>query len=172
VNVGFHIGSDRFLGHSLVQVNSGNDLEISFTNSSGNVRLLSSPTVVHGQGELPIAVTTGPRYIIDSALLTSGAHKIELVSCNWQTNACANRKDADRTEEAGALHQKPAGFYHKGDLIATLTPQDGSQAQSIYAPATGMVYFENAATIHTTDAGVLVAYVITAPRAAACWKTQ
>ncbi len=163
VNVGFHIGSDRFLGHSLVQVNSGNDLEISFTNSSGNVRLLSSPTVVHGQGELPIAVTTGPRYIIDSALLTSGAHKIELVSCNWQTNACANRKDADRTEEAGALHQKPAGFYHKGDLIATLTPQDGSQAQSIYAPATGMVYFENAATIHTTDAGVLVAYVITAP---------
>jgi hypothetical protein len=163
VSVGFHIGADRFLGHNLVHAESGNDLELSFTNRSGNVRLLSSATLIPTQNELPVAVTTDPGYTVDGSLLTPGMHKIELVSCLWQTRTCSNRKDADRAGAAGSLRQEPPGYYHEDDLIATLLPEDGSQPQLIYAPATGLVYFENAGTFNNTDAGELVAYVITAP---------
>jgi streptogramin lyase len=163
VKVGFYIGSDRFLGQNVVQTESGNDLEISFTNKSGNVRLLSSATLVPIQGELPIAVTTGPGYTVDGSLLTPGMHKIELVSCNWQTQTCSNRKNARKIDKAGVLHQQRSRYYHQGDVIAVLTPEDGSAAQSVVAPATGVVYFESTATDSSTDAGALVAYVITAP---------
>lgn len=159
---GFHIGPARFRGRKLAYTKSGNDLEISFTNDSGNVRLLSSPTLIPERNGWPVVLTAESSYTIDSSLLTPGRHKIELVSCMWQTQACSNRKDADSAAEAGTLHQMPPGYYHQGDLIGTLTPRDGSQTQLIYAPATGVVYFESATTVHSIEAGAPVAHVITA----------
>ena len=164
VSVGFHIGPARFRGRKLAYTESGNDLEILFTTDSGNARLLSSPTLIPELNGWPIAITTGSSYTIDSRLLTPGRHKIELVSCLWQTQTCSNRKDADHAAKAGILHHMPPGYYHQGDLIATLDSGDESPSQLIYAPATGVVYFESAATVHSVEQGAPVAYVITASR--------
>ncbi|MEE4145303.1 MAG: hypothetical protein V2I26_10930, partial [Halieaceae bacterium] len=164
-SVGFIVGSDRFLGHNPVQPESGSDLEISFTTYSGNVRLLSSPTLISGDGGWPIAATSGNSYLIDGKLLSPGLHRIELVSCDWKTSTCSNRQDAERAASAGYLRQEPAGYYHQGELIATLTPQeasqDGSPPQAIYAPADGEVHFTSADSVRTVEAGELIAYSIT-----------
>ena len=161
--VGFHIGSDRFLGSKLVYIESGDDLELSFTNNSGNVRILSSPTLIPEWNGWPMVITAGSSYTIDSSLLTPGRHKVELVSCMWQTQTCSNRKQADNAARTGILHQIPPGYYYQGDLIATLYTDSESPSQLIVAPITGMVHFESAATVHNIEEGAPIAYVITAP---------
>jgi len=160
-SVGFIVGSDHFLGYTPIQPESGRDLEISFTTDSGSVRLLSSPTLINPNNGWPVVATTRGSYVIDGKLLTPGLHRIELVSCNWKTNTCSNRKDAERAAETGYVQQKPAGYYHQGELIATLTPEDGSPSQAIYAPVDGEVHFESTSSVHKVKAGALIAYSIT-----------
>jgi hypothetical protein len=159
--VGFIVGSDHFLSHTPIQQQSGRDLELTFTTNSGNVRLLSSPTLISPQGDGTVVTTNQDNYVIDGQLLTPGLHEIELVSCNWKTGSCSNRRDAERAEKPGHVQQMPAGYYHRGELIATLTPADGSPPQAIHAPADGQVFFESASSVHEVDAGALIAYSIT-----------
>jgi len=160
-SVGFVVGSDHFLGYTPIQPEPGKDLEISFTTDSGSVRLLSSPTLIKANGGWPVVATTRGSYLIEGKLLTPGLHRIELVSCNWKASTCSNRMDAERAAVAGQVHQEPAGYYHKGELIATLTPEDESPSQSIHAPVDGEVHFTSADSVHKVEAGTLIAYSIT-----------
>ena len=105
--------------------------------------------------------TTQGSYLIDGKLLTPGLHRIELVSCNWKTHTCSNRKNAERAADLRYVEQEPAGYYHQGERIATLTPVDGSPPQLIHAPADGEVHFVNAGTVQKVEAGMLIAYSIT-----------
>jgi len=106
---GFVVGSDHFLGYTPIQPESARDLEISCTNDSGSVRLLSSPTLIKTNDDWPVVATTRGSYLIESKLLTPGLHRIELVSCNWKASTCSNRMDAERAAVAGQVHPEPAG---------------------------------------------------------------
>lgn len=160
-NVAFHVGYDHFIGPNTVHVRSGVDLDISFTTESGNVRLLSSQTLVPRQNGLPIIGTVRSEYTIDGALLTPGIHEINLTSCRWPTMICANRADAERAGKDGVIHERLPGYHAEGDLIATILPDDGAPPQVILAPATGVVHFESTASDDRVNAGELVAFSIT-----------
>ncbi len=161
--VGFYIGSDHFDGNKLISLSSGaDDLEVTFTSRSGDVWLLTSPTLLPAIGGVQLVATTDSSYIIDSALLTPGEHMIELVSCIWATKTCSNRQDANRATQNGLLEQMPSGYYLQGDLIATIRPKDGSDSQSIYAPTNGNVYFGNLKNGQSVEAGDFIAAIIKA----------
>jgi hypothetical protein len=159
--VGFHVGSDHFLGDKLIHARTGDELEVSFTSGSGDLRMLASSTLIPASYGLPVVATRESSYTIDSTLLTPGVHTLELVSCNWLTRTCSNRQEADRATNAGMLEQMPSAYYRQGDLIATIRAEDGSVIQSIYAPASGHVYFENSEDGQSVEAGAFIAHIIT-----------
>lgn len=155
---GFLVGSDRFLGPNPLQAESGKDLEITFTNNSGDVRILSSPTLIPSNGILPQVTTRDSSLTIEAERLTPGIHKIELTSCTLQGLECSIRKKADPVEQDGTIEQSAPGYYWRDMSIAVVTPDDGSEQQTISSPIPGLVKFTNSETPRRVEAGEIVAH--------------
>jgi streptogramin lyase len=110
-NVLFYVGSDQFLGQSVIYAESGHDMQLAFTDQSGDIRILASPTLTPARDGLAIVATPGSTHSIDSTLLTPGVHRIGLASCLLNTRKCSNQKQVERTNTA---HSVEAGdtFAH------------------------------------------------------------
>ncbi|MEZ5502747.1 MAG: hypothetical protein R3E50_08825 [Halioglobus sp.] len=89
VAAGFQVGSDRFVTPSPVYTESGRDLTVAFTARSGDVRRLSSHTLIRGEDGQGLLETGDTRITIPAERLTPGVHEIELASCVSQTGECA-----------------------------------------------------------------------------------
>ncbi len=89
VAVDFYTGADRFLDWNPVYAESGKDLTVAFTSRSGDVRRLSSKTLIPPHSGGTLLETTAGRITIDARLLTPGTHDLELVSCISLTNTCS-----------------------------------------------------------------------------------
>ena len=157
ISVGYKAGYDHFKGQRNRHVPAGEALEISFTNRSGDVRLLSSSLL---PGADP-AKTSGHTITIPGEKVTPGVHEISLDSCLLPEGPCSNRKNAARPEFPGLLWQKEAGSYQTGEAIGRLFPLDGSPERPLLAPATGRVFFTHQGPVHLFEADALLAYSIT-----------
>ncbi|MFT4518794.1 MAG: hypothetical protein ACI9JM_001179 [Halioglobus sp.] len=89
VPVGLYLGSDRFLERNPIHAPAGQDLEISFTTRSGDVRRLFSKTLLTEKNRPSFLATPEASYTIPSGLLTPGSHKIELKSCQEGSDNCS-----------------------------------------------------------------------------------
>ena len=164
LTVSFRVGHDHFAGSHNVHVQSGSDYTLSFTTRSGNVRVLTSDTLLDPALASPLLVTTDSNYVIDGARLTPGQHRIELVSCKLPEWRCSNREDAEPAAMGGTALHMPEGFYHRGDIIAVVVSGDNQSMQTIHAPAAGEVLYEIDEVeerFHSVSAGDPVATVIT-----------
>ncbi len=159
VDVAYKVGYDHFYGYRNRHLAAGEDAEISFSNRSGNMRLLSSTSLIP-EG---MAVASGSSYIIEGSLLTPGVHTLELNSCVLPIGPCSNRVNAAPAPAAGALWQNPPGSYSRGETIATFYPQDGGDPRLIPAPASGKIGFVRPGPIHMVAAGETFAYSLTQP---------
>lgn len=159
--VGIKVGPDHFLGLNHLHTSAGQELEVSFSTNSGDVRLLSSETLVPPNNGMRLFATQGSSYTIAGALLTPGLHRLELVSCSWSESLCSNREDADRAISSGWVWHTLPGYFEKDILIAAVIPDDSAELQLIYTPATGYVFFENDEQIYRAAAGAAIAYTIT-----------
>lgn len=160
---GFHVASDRFIGQNPRYVKSGENLQVEFTGDSGDVRILTSDTLLSGSEDIPFVATTGTRLTIDAQHLTPGTHSITLASCTSKSDICSNRLEAAQVELAGTVLKKPPGLYAKGAVIASVTPHDGTALQWITAPYNGFVRFYAEKTVHDVEAGDRVAYMVNIP---------
>jgi len=88
-SVKFTIGSDRFLDTNPLYTDAHRDLEIFFTNQSGDERRLYSPTLIPPKNGLTFLQTKASSISIDANMLTPGSHTIELMSCVSQTGTCS-----------------------------------------------------------------------------------
>ena len=162
ISVGYRAGYDHFTGYRNRHVQPGESIEIGFSVKSGDVRLISSPTLFGSSNNAPIAAQ-GAAITIDTDKISSGTHEISLNSCLLPDGPCSNRQNADRAELPSVFWQKHRGPYSIGEVIGTLFPLDGSAPREITAPATGTVHFLLPGPIHLAAAGQLLAYSITQP---------
>ena len=159
--LGIKVGYDHFHGLNHRHVTSGQELQLAFSTSSGDVRLLSSQTLVPLNNGMRIFATQGSSYTVDGALLTPGLHQLELASCSWRESRCSNREDADRAIASGwAWHTAP-GYVYRDTMVAMVLPDDHFGIQVINAPVDGYVGFTNEEESHRVEAGAVIAYVIT-----------
>lgn len=163
VSVGFKVGYDRFVSVNHQYVPAGEDLEIAFTAQSGDLRLLSSDTLVPPQNGWPVTTTRNSHYRISGERLTPGRHRIALNSCIKGGQRCSNQVPVDVAASDGMAWHMPHGFYEEGQLIATVVPADGSKKQKILAPASGQVVFRDARPSHEVKAGDVIAVTISRP---------
>ena len=162
--VGFRVGHDHFLGHHNLHVKSGNDLALSFTTESGNVRILTSDTLLDPAAESPFVTTTDSSYILDAARLTPGTHRIELVSCRLPEWHCSNREEAEPAPMDGTALHLPAGYYQRGDIIAVVVSRDRRSMHAIRAPVAGEVHYRVDDAYHDVSENEPVAYMLTRGR--------
>lgn len=87
--VKFQTGSDRFLVPNPIYTESGRDLKLAFTTRSGDIRRLSSTTLIPRDNQHTDIATTDPDYTVDAQRLTPGVHSIKLTSCKTDTGACS-----------------------------------------------------------------------------------
>ena len=102
-NVLFYVGADQFLAQSVIYAESGHDLQLAFTDQSGDSRILASPTLTPARDGLPIVSTSGSTHSIDASLLTPGIHRIGLTSCLSNTRKCSNQKQVESTHTANSV---------------------------------------------------------------------
>ena len=89
VSVAFRTTSDHFLGPTVAYATSGEDLTVAFTTASGDIRRLSSETLIRAADAARVIETATSRHTIPAALLTPGEHKIALQSCDSTGNTCS-----------------------------------------------------------------------------------
>jgi streptogramin lyase len=87
--VSFKIGADHFLDPTPVFAQAGRDLEIAFTTDSGDIRRLSSATLIPPDGGSTFLATTESTYRVSGELLKPGVHSITLVSCKSEPEICS-----------------------------------------------------------------------------------
>ncbi|KAA1194398.1 hypothetical protein F0M18_02910 [Pseudohalioglobus sediminis] len=159
VSVGFRAGYDSFTSYRNLTVPPGEPLEISFTNQSGDARMLSSATLLP-QEVMPVE---GTAFTIEGTRLTVGDHHISLDSCLLPQGPCSNRRNAVPAEKSGAFWRRREGNYREGEEIGRLFPADKSPMISVLAPATGEVHYLQSGPVSEVAAGDLLAYSITQP---------
>lgn len=162
--VAFRVGHDHFLGNHNRHIESGSDLTLSFTTQSGNVRILRSDTLLDPASESPFAAITDSTYVIDSARLTPGRHRVELVSCKMPEWRCSDREDARTSPMEGTALHMPAGYYRRDDIIAVIVSKDYRSMQTILAPASGEVFYLVDEPYHTVNENDPIAYMRTRGR--------
>lgn len=158
--VGFRVGHDHFVGEHNTHVESGKDLTLSFTTVSGNVRVLTSDTLLDPASGASFVTTTGSTYVIDGARLTPGRHRIELVSCKLPEWRCSNREDAEPSPMDGSALHMPAGYYQRGEVIAVIVSADRRSMHAIRAPTGGEVHFPVEQAYHEISENEPVAYML------------
>lgn len=158
--VSYRVVVDRFLEASSVYVDANTATTVEFSTGTGDFRMLASETLIKPIDGWPIAVTQAASYTFDSATLTPGVHKVELVSCCGVKFECANRAELDQVAVSGVIDTVEQEFYYSGDLVAEIIAADGGILQQVYAPVDGFVFF-NREWGESVVAGDDIGYVIT-----------
>ena len=91
--VTLYTGADRFLSPDPLYADAGKDLTISFTTNSGDVRRLTSATLIpHSRGQ-EFLETSASTISIPAEILTAGTHTVSLISCASRTETCSPSVD-------------------------------------------------------------------------------
>ena len=160
--VKFWVGNDIFLESHHLYTNAGETLEITFTTKSGDMRFLTSDSLIRGENGSTRVQVSESSYSIDGELLTPGTHQIQLSSCTGNGTSCGGRVNSDTSLHSGTLIKMPAGAYKKDDLIAMVVSSDNQNMQAIYAPEQANVIFYEAFAnkpVSPINKGDSIAYV-------------
>jgi hypothetical protein len=166
VSIGFSTASDRFLNPDPIYSRQAEDLEISFTTQSGDVRRLYSKTLLPREYQQSFLETQKASYTVDAGLLTPGNHRIELASCQRQTNHCSPKVDLQilvqphNRQVRWTLDREYTDDFLPGRVYAQLG--DGEPLDITYDTAGGVWMINEFSTTieHLTPQGIVESFKV------------